>query len=69
MSTPNEEKKRYVTLTRGMRGWFAVLVHWNPDHGGFWEPWQTSVGSYDAPEEAAAAGRAWAEAEGLEFKA
>jgi hypothetical protein len=44
------------------------MVWWNPDHNGFWEPWQSSAGSYDTPEEATVAGRAWAEAEGLEFR-
>lgn len=62
-----EEHKSYVTVTHGMRGFFAVLMWWNPDPG-FWEPWQSGIGSYKSGKEAAAEGRIWAEAEGLEFK-
>jgi len=59
----------YVTITHGMRGYFAVLLHWNEDHGGFWEPWNTSDFSYSSRAGAERDGKAWAEAEGLEFKA
>lgn len=58
---------RHVTVTHGMRGYFAVLVWWNPD-GGFWEPWESGCGSYSNPDEASTEGRAWAAAEGVEFR-
>jgi|HubBroStandDraft_6_1064221.scaffolds.fasta_scaffold1750716_1 hypothetical protein len=58
--------KAYVTSTHGMRGWFAVLVWFAPE--GFWEPWQSGIGSYDTQEGAEEEAREWAEAEGIEFK-
>lgn len=59
-------RKSYVTTTRGMRGWFAVLIWWNP--AGFWEPYQSGIGSYETSEGAAEEGREWALAEELEFR-
>lgn len=55
----------YVTVTSGMRGHFAVLMHW---HDG-WEPLQSGIGSFDTPEGAIGEGRDWAMAEGVEFRA
>lgn len=40
-----EQHKPHITTTSGIRGWFAVEVHWHPD--GFWEPWQSGIGSHD----------------------
>lgn len=60
------EHPAYITITRGMRGFFAVHIWWNPE--GFWEPWQSGFGSYATREEAIPEARSWAEAEGLEFK-
>lgn len=56
---------RYVTITKGMRGYFAVLIWWNPE--GFWEPWDTGCGSYDNAEAAAPEAIAWAEDEDLPY--
>jgi hypothetical protein len=63
-----DQPKRHVTITQGLRGYFAVLVCWNPEHGGFWEPWQSGIGSYATAEEAEEEARDWAEAEGVEFR-
>lgn len=57
----------HVTTTQGMRGHFAVLLWWNPDMGGFPEPWQSGDGSYKTSAEAAVEGKAWAEAEEIPF--
>ena len=35
----------FVTITHGMRGYFAVHMSRNPDHGGFYEPWSSGFGS------------------------
>jgi hypothetical protein len=59
----------YITVTQGMSGYFAVLLWWNPDMGGFYEPWDTGIGRYGSREEAAVEGRQWAEAEELRFLA
>lgn len=66
MSAPAATTERFVTVTYGLRGYFAVLMWWNPD--GFWEPWQSGIGSYVTAEDAAKEGREWAEAEGVKFK-
>ncbi len=61
----------YITTTSGLRGFFAVMMHWNNDDGGvsgFWEPYQTGIGSYKTSAEAAVEGRDWAMAEELEFR-
>jgi len=50
-----------------MSGHFAVLMWWNPDHGGFWEPWNTGFGRYATKEEARVEAREWAEAEEVRY--
>lgn len=56
----------YVTTTKGMRGWFAVLV--DPTDG-LHEPVQTGIGSYGDREGAIDEARDWAVAEALEYRA
>jgi hypothetical protein len=67
----------YVTITSGMRGYFAVLMWWNdegddgvklPAGQGFWEPWQSGIGSYRNEAGAILEARQWAQAEGLEYR-
>ena len=58
-------KQPYVTITHGMRGYFAVLVSWNPE--GFWEPEQSGIGSYEWPEQAEPEAKDWANAEEIKF--
>ena len=58
----------YITTTHGFSGYFAVKLWWNPEMGGFWEPWDTGTGRYESREEAEVEGLDWAAAEGLEFK-
>lgn len=59
-------KSRYITTTKGMSGYFAVMLWWNDDPG-FWEPYDTGIGRFDTIEEAAADGIEWAQSEGLKF--
>jgi hypothetical protein len=61
--------KSYITYYKSIGGWKAVHVWWNPDMGGFYEPWETGAGAYDEPESAEAEAMAWAEDEGLEYRA
>lgn len=61
-----EQHPPYVTTTNGMRGWFAVLVHWNEE--GFYEPWNTGFSSYKTKAEAEVEAKQWAEDEGIEFR-
>ena len=60
-----ENNEAYVTVTEGMRGWFAVLLVWNED--GFYEPWNSGFGSYKTKEEAYPEAKDWAEAEDITF--
>lgn len=61
--------KSYITISRGIAGWFAVQMWWNTmDGDGFWEPWNTGFGRYATKEEAIEEGKEWAEAEELEFR-
>ena len=62
---PDEETGAYVTTKWGMRGFFAVLMTYED---GYWDVWQSGIGSYKNAAEAAVEGRQWAEAEGLEFR-
>ena len=59
----------YITVTQGMSGYFAVMLWWNPDMGGFYEPWNTGVGRYPTREEAETEAKQWAEAEGVAYRA
>lgn len=62
------EHEPYVSVTHGMRGWFAVLLQWNSSNGGFYEPWQTHPNSNEDKEGAIHDGQSWAKSEGLEFR-
>lgn len=45
----------FITVTNGMRGWFAVEMWLNDEdfeHTTFWEPWQSDAMSYRTEEEA-----------------
>lgn len=63
-----DRKPSYITVMSSMGGWKALLLTWNPDHGGFYEPYQTGLGAYATREEAVSEAKWWAENEGLEFK-
>lgn len=56
-----------VQVTSGMSGFFAVMLWWNPDMGGFPEPWNTGHGRYKTSAEAAVEARAWGEAEEIPY--
>lgn len=56
---------KHVDVTEGMSGHFAVIIWWNPDMGGFWEPWDTGEGRYATATEAYLEAKAIGEADGL----
>lgn len=66
--TTQIDTRPFVTITEGMRGFFAVLMCWNQEHGGFWEPWNSSDASFETYDEAIPDAKCWAEAENIEFK-
>lgn len=59
--------KPFITVSNGLRGWFAVNMWWNPEHDGFYEPWNTGCGSYETREGAIKEAKAWAEADGIDL--
>lgn len=63
---PPEDHRPFTTVSFGMRGYFAVLMCWDED--GFWDVWQSGIGSFKSHEGAAREARDWAAAEELEFK-
>jgi hypothetical protein len=63
-----EEHPDYITITHGLSGYFAVLVTWSEDFGGYYEPYQTGVERHAKIEDAIAEAKAWACEEVLEFK-
>ena len=58
----------YITVYKSIGGWKAVLLWFNPELGGFWEPMQTGLSGYETEIEAIDEGRWWAESEGCEFR-
>lgn len=67
--TTNKKPKMFVSVTKGMSGYFAVMIHWNMEDPAmmFYEPYDTGMGRYKTMEEAAAEGIEWAADEGLKF--
>jgi len=67
MSFATGSKESFITVTKGMSGYFAVMFWWNSELDGFWEPWTTGIGRYATQQEAIEEGIDWAEMEELEF--
>lgn len=65
-----KELRRYITVTSGIRGYFAVLigVFYSDQSGTYQDPIETGIGSYKTREGAVQEGKMWAKDEGLEFK-
>lgn len=57
----------YITVTSGLRGYFAVLIAQETETG-FCEPVQTSPFSYNNYKKARQDAEIWAKAEGLPLK-
>jgi hypothetical protein len=62
-----EDKRAYVSITHGMRGYFAVLLTWDEECGCH-TPWNSGFGSFATSEAAHPEAKAWAESEGIEFR-
>lgn len=62
-----DKPKNFITTYQSVGGWKAVQYWWNPDMGGFWEPWDTGFGAYSTEEKAIEEAQSWAEAEELEY--
>lgn len=62
-----DKPKNFITTYQSVGGWKAVMDWWNPEMGGFWEPWETGFGAYSTEEKAIEEAESWAEAEELEY--
>lgn len=58
----------FITVTQGMSGYFAVMMSWNSECDGFYEPWTTGFGRYEKKEDAIEEAEFWAKDEGLEYQ-
>lgn len=67
LTEQDDKRKAYVTVTYGISGYFAVLMWWNPELDGFWEPWNTGFGRYKFRDDAVEEAKYWADAEELEY--
>jgi hypothetical protein len=67
-ATVNETEYPYITVTSGMSGYFAVMVWWNPEMGGFEEPWDTGIGRYHDSKQAIQEAKAWAKDQDIDFR-
>lgn len=64
----SEEHPPSITVTHGMSGYFAVMMTWNEEHGGFYEPRQTGFGRFSDKEAAVEEAMAWAISEEMEYR-
>lgn len=62
------EHKKYITTGKGLRGFYAVMLHWSTKFDGFWEPLATGPNRYATRTEAMVEAKQWAEDEKLEFR-
>ena len=62
-----QDQEDFVTITHGVRGYFAVLMSWDDDMQCH-VPWNSGFGSYTKPENAIPEAQQWAEAEEVKFK-
>lgn len=64
----NKDYPTHISVSHGMSGYFAVMLCWNSEHGGFYEPWTTGIGRYATKEEAEEEAKQWAEDEEMEYR-
>ncbi len=63
----SQDTKPYVTISKGGAGYFAVILEWIDNHGGYWDVFVTGDGRYATEEEAIPEAMEMAECEGLRF--
>lgn len=64
-TTVNGQEYPFIDVYQSIGGWKAVMIWWNPEMGGFPEPYQTGSGAYATEEEAWEEATVWADAEDL----
>ncbi len=60
-------KAPYVTISRGGSGWYAVILEWVAEHGGYWDVYVTGDGRYPSEIDAIPEAIEMAEMEGVRF--
>lgn len=61
------DTKPYVTISKGGAGFFAVILEWVPESGGYWDIFTTGDGRYATEVEALPEALEMADAEGIRF--
>jgi hypothetical protein len=61
-------RANFITTYQSISGWNAVQVWWNPEHGGFWEPWDVRRVQSADEVPAILAAKEWAAETGLEYR-
>lgn len=64
----SEEHPPFITVTHGMSGYFAVMMNWNEELGGFYEPCQTGFERFNNKDTAIAEALQWAIAEEVGYR-
>ncbi len=64
----DEAKKPYISVYNPIAGWKAIMYWWNPELGGYWEPYQTGMFAHKTRASAVIDAKLWAAAEELEYK-
>jgi hypothetical protein len=65
--TESTKSTGFITTYKSIAGWKAVQYWWNPEQGGFWEPWQTGSFAFKTKAEAEEDAKFWAEAEEIPY--
>lgn len=64
---PADYRGMWISVYRPISGWKAICYWWNPDMGGFWEPWQTGDSAWKTQLAAVIDAKTWAEADDLPY--
>lgn len=51
----------FVSIYKPIAGWKAIHMWWNPEMGGFWEPYETSPFAFNTEQKAYEFSQQWAE--------
>jgi hypothetical protein len=65
---PINKHPPFVTVSYGMSGFYAIVLAWRDEYGGFYEPWSTGYGRYRTREAAEIEALVIAECEELEYR-
>lgn len=67
-NTINGIEYPYISVTSGMSGYFAVMIWWNPEMGGFEEPWDTGILRTRRSDMVVQEAKQWAKEEDIDFR-